>query len=158
MLVDLLPELRAYSRALARDAEIAEDAVSDALESAARSPAIPLRRAELRRWMFRVIRNKQIDAHRHRRVRRDHAGAVALQQTQPCPSDPEARAVMRDALRRLCPRDRTIIELVDIHGLTYAEAARHLGIPAGTVMSRLSRARRALIAILTADEGGRPGC
>ena len=148
-LVELLPELRVYSRSITSDREAADDAVSDALERAALSSRAPSHGSALRYWMFRTIRNLHVDRYRRARVRRDHAASLIVHENQgrhPCP---ETQAVLHDALSRLHDHEREIIELVDIVGLTYAEAAERLNIPVGTVMSRLSRARGALMRMLS---------
>lgn len=148
-LVELLPELRAFSRSITSDREAADDAVSDALERAALSSRAPSHGSALRNWMFRTIRNLHVDRYRRARVRRDHAASLVDHENHAFQSDPERHAVLRDALSRLQDHERKIIELVDIIGLTYAEAAEQLNIPVGTVMSRVSRARAALMRLLS---------
>lgn len=139
---------------LTLDPAMAEDIVQDAILRALRSPAAPRNIGDLRPWMFRVIRNIFIDGMRKERVRREfsraHArlsGAGGFGGASAAP-DPVETLLVRQAFARLPARDREILGLIDILGLSYAQAANVLGVPPGTVMSRLSRARRAMIAAL----------
>src|SRR5699024_6038601 len=103
----------------------------------------------LKRWLFRTMRNLTIDGFRKARIRREHAAAEAgLAQRQATAPDPAERLALCAALEALRPEERDIVVLVDVAGLTYAEAAAATGSPIGTVMSRLSRARRALVRAL----------
>lgn len=105
----------------------------------------------LRAWLFTIMRNIWIDEHRR--------GQAALLAAEEAPEDGDwrhddrliATITVRQALERLDPAQREIVELVDLAGFRYGEAARILGVPAGTVMSRLSRAR---LSLLNAIEGG----
>lgn len=102
--------------------------------------------------MFRVIRNLFIDSMRKERVRREfyraHARLSDVGASSAGGGDPVETLLVRQAFARLAAREREILGLVDILGLSYAQAAAVLGVPAGTVMSRLSRARRAMIAAM----------
>jgi RNA polymerase sigma-70 factor (ECF subfamily) len=100
--------------------------------------------------MFRVIKNLLIDKRRKERVQREYLAAhdrlsgIGVSTS----GDVVETMIVRQAYARLGRRDREVLCLVDILGLTYAEAAQVIGIPVGTVMSRISRARRAMIARL----------
>lgn len=147
-LTRLLPDLRAYSRSICPDPSDADDLVGDAVERALTAQSRPQETAGLRPWLFRIVRNLNIDRHRRDRVRLDHQ-ADALRAA--VPADRQVRAVAEDVLVRLAferlkPMEREILFLVDVTGLTYAEASAVLGIPVGTVMSRVSRARKSLLA------------
>ena len=145
----LLPEFRAYSRSICTTQDEAEDLVQDAIERALRTDTCPNKLEQLRPWMFRVIRNLNIDKLRKRRVRREYSQT----QTRLYDSDVSHRDVARDTLLRikfetLPPDAREILFLVDIMGMKYDEAAEIIAVPVGTVMSRISRARRALLKLV----------
>lgn len=145
----LLPELRAYSRSIVQSPEEAEDLLQDAIERALRTDTRPNKLDELRPWMFRVIRNLSIDQLRKRRVRREYSRAQErlLGGTVSTP-DVARDVLLRMAFDKLPPEAREILFLVDIMGMKYREAADVIGVPAGTVMSRISRARRALLELV----------
>ena len=146
-LAGLRPELVAYARSLTLDATDAEDLAQSAILRALQSGTAPRETRDLRPWMFRVVRNLFIDDKRKERVQREYSLAQGrLFDSEPAQAgDPAETLVVRQAFAGLAPREREILCLVDILGLTYAEAAAALDIPAGTVMSRVSRARRAMI-------------
>lgn len=129
----------------------AEDVVQETLIRAWRA-ADRFDGAHPRAWLLTILRRTQLNSVRRRRpdlvadtscfdVHRPAFGARAV-------ADPEQRHVDRDfsaaverAVAALDPRYRTVLLLIDVDQLTYAEAAGVLGVPVGTVMSRLSRAR-----------------
>ena len=149
-ITELLPELRAYGRSISPSRADAEDLVSDAIERAARSDTAPRSKPALRLWLFRTMRNLTIDGFRRARIRREYQAAEERlsRGTASASADPAERLALRAALESLRPDERRVIILVDIAGLTYAEAAAAMECPIGTVMSRLSRARRALMRAL----------
>jgi RNA polymerase sigma-70 factor, ECF subfamily len=109
-----------------------------------------------RAWIFTVARNLSIDAHRLERTR---AGTEAALGREPMSAPPpastaviaaERTAVVGEAIRRLPEQQRTTLALAAAGGLTSAEIATALGVPAGTVRYRLSLARRALAEALAA--------
>ena len=151
----LRPELVAYAHSLSLDRAEAEDLVHDAIARALQRPPVLRGGLGLRAWMFRVIRNLLIDQRRKERVRREYfaahkrssdAESTLMDGRQA--GDVVETMIVRQAFVGLARRDREILCLIDILGLTYAEAAEMLGIPVGTVMSRISRARRAMLAQL----------
>lgn len=147
----LIPELRAYARSLCGHPDAAEDLVQDAIERALRSPNAPGAVADLRPWLFRVIRNLNYDELRKRRVRREYIEAETRFSSESTAATDQARDVLlRLSYERLPPEKREVLFLVDIMGLKYAEAAEVMGVATGTVMSRLSRAREALRAMIGA--------
>lgn len=152
----LLPELHAYARTICAREDNAEDLVQDAIERAIRSGNRPTKRRELRPWMFRVIRNLRYDELRKRRVRREYLTAEKrLLDVNDGNSDTAGHVLIRLAYEKLQPEAREVLLLVDILGLKYVEAATVMDVPVGTVMSRISRARRALLAIV--DDTAFPG-
>lgn len=117
----------------------------------------------VRPYLLRIVRNRAMDLFRRRRIRRAEsldAGELPRQIADDRPGPEEA--TRRDELRRrvwravseLVPAKREILVLRDYHDLAYAEIAKVLGIPIGTVMSRLHAARKALREILVADGFG----
>lgn len=144
-LTHLMPEFLAFARSVALNPSDADDLVQDAFERALRSDSAPDDTPSLRRWMFRIIRNLNIDTARKTRVRREYSdGYMRLYDNMPPSSDTACDVLVRRAFDTLPPATREVLFLVDIMGLKYAEAAEVMDIPAGTVMSRLSRARKTL--------------
>ena len=149
ILTRLIPELRAYATSLAADRTAAEDIVQDALERALKSPNRPEQINDLRPWMFRTIRNLHYDELRKLRVRREYAEREGRFSTEGNTiQDPAQDVLVRMAFERLAPEKKEVLFLVDVMGLKYAEAAEIIGIAIGTVMSRVSRARQALLMVV----------
>lgn len=144
----LLPELRAYAIAICSSKDDAEDLVQDAVERGMRAMQRPARLDELRPWMFRTIRNLHYDELRKKRVRREYLAAEKRLSDEAGTSDAARDVLIRLAFERLPPETREILCLVDIMGLKYVEAAKVMDVPTGTVMSRISRARKALLEIV----------
>lgn len=142
-----LPALRRYALALTRDPAEAEDLVQDALlrgheRRRSRRPG-----DSLRAWLMSILRNRFLDRLRHHRARRRREGEAAAMAplTMEAPQDAAVRlAQLRAAFMDLAPEQREALTLVAIDGLSYAEAAGIAGVPAGTVMSRVARARAQL--------------
>jgi len=147
-LAALHPELLAYARSLTLDTAAAEDLVHDALLRAFQSDTAPRDPDELRPWAFRVLKNLFLDVQRRHKVRVEHSRSQAQLTSGQRAPDPVEILVVRQAYGRLSPRDREILCLIDILGFTYAEASRIIDIPMGTVMSRISRARRSMIELM----------
>jgi len=144
----LLPELRAYAIAICASRNGAEDLVHDAIERGLRADTRPTRLDELRPWMFRVIRNLHYDELRKRRVRREYLAAERRLSDETGVSDTARDVLIRLAFENLPSETREVLCLVDIMGLKYVEAAKVMDVPIGTVMSRVSRARKALLEIV----------
>ncbi len=141
-----IPALRRYARTLTRNVDVADDLVQDCLERAIRKRALWRPHGSLRAWLFRIL----INIHRNdrRRAARDAQQPLetsAIDPTSP-PSQPDrlALADVTRAIDALPAQQREALLLVALEGLSYVEAARALGIPNGTLMSRLSRARASL--------------
>jgi RNA polymerase sigma-70 factor (ECF subfamily) len=144
---------RALAFRLLHDRDAIEDVLQDAYVKA--FVALPRFRgdANVRTWLYRIVYNACLDELRRRPERHDEPG-VELVDWAADPSDvvPE-RTRLAAALAALAPAERTVVLLVDAEGLTYEDAARVAGVPAGTVASRLSRARSALRRALRDPEG-----
>jgi RNA polymerase sigma-70 factor (ECF subfamily) len=141
-----IPALRRYARALLRDGERGEDLLQDCLERALSRRHLFLRPRNLRAWLFRIMRNLYLNNLRtaHRRssnIGLDEAGVQAI------PADQIPNLEIAEALAafdKLPIEQRESLLLVVVEGYSYREAARVLGVPAGTVMSRIARAREQL--------------
>lgn len=149
-LTELHPELLAYAQSLTLDKSAAEDLVHDALVRALQSKAVPSGADEVRPWAFRVVKNLFLDVQRRQKVRVGYARSEAFLNDGPRQRnpDPVETLIVRQAYDSLSARDREVICLIDILGLTYAEASAVMEVPLGTVMSRISRARRAMLDIM----------
>ncbi len=141
-LVALLPELGRLSRRLCGDAALAEDLAQETACRALAARASFRVDAPARPWLLRILHNTWVShLRRHRRE-------VALPAELAAPPAARDGALIERALAALPAAQRTVIVLVDVEGSTYGEAAGTLGVPVGTVMSRLHRARRSLRARL----------
>jgi len=142
-----------YARWLTRNDAEAEDVVQDALVRALRFFS-SLRNDDARAWLLAIVRNSWYT----RLSRAGTAGAsddAIVSELPDGAPGPEALALQRQtadrvqaAIHSLPPDFREVIVLREIEGLSYKEIAAVVGVPAGTVMSRLSRARERLLAIL----------
>jgi RNA polymerase sigma-70 factor (ECF subfamily) len=138
-----VPALRRYARALTHDADLADDLVQDCLERAIRKRALWRPAGPLRAWLFRILLNLyRNDLRRRRRA----PLALPLDPGGPdtAPHGRLALAETARAMQALPSEQREALLLVVVEGMSYAEAAAVLGIPPGTLMSRLARARAAL--------------
>lgn len=151
MVETAIPALRRYARALTRDAEIADDLVQDTLVRALRSEHL-FQGEDVRSWLYTILTN----------LNRNRLRALARRPTLMSIEDNDAselagpEAGQRDierALATLVEDQRDALLLVVLEGLSYREVAEVQGIPIGTVMSRLSRARAQIKSYL---EGARP--
>ncbi|MGD1879295.1 MAG: sigma-70 family RNA polymerase sigma factor [Kiloniellaceae bacterium] len=147
LLIAEIPHLRRYARSLTRDADAADDLVQGCLERALGRFHLwqPTRR--LRPWLFTIMHNLFIDT---RRLRVNRTPALPLDEMHRPPSQAAgqehhlaAQAVLRQ-IDLLPTEQRDAVLLVGVNELTYAEAAKVLGIPEGTLMSRLHRGRTKL--------------
>jgi RNA polymerase sigma-70 factor (ECF subfamily) len=140
-----IPALRRYAWSLLRDTDDADDLVQDclvrALDRVAADPAI----AAVRPWLFTIMHNLFVSRWRTSRRRRVTMPGDAVETVEipvaPEQDDALARRDLLAGLDRLTEDQRQVLLLVSVEGLEYREVASILGIPVGTVMSRLSRAR-----------------
>ena len=135
----MIPALRRYARALTRDADIADDLVQDTLVRALRSERL-FHGGDIRSWLYTILTN--LNRNRRRSLARRPAFAPLKEDDEPGANGTEAegRDIER-ALAGLVEEQRSALLLVVLEGLTYREVAEIQGVPIGTVMSRLARAR-----------------
>jgi RNA polymerase sigma-70 factor (ECF subfamily) len=152
-MLEALPRLRRFARSLTGNRHDADDLLHDTVERVL-DRGVP-QQVDVGRWMFKVCKNLWIDELRAHSVRVKAAAAPELAE-EPAVSgesvafgELELREVDR-ALALLPDEQRLVLALVAVEGLTYREAAEVLDVPLGTVMSRLARARAALVARLEA--------
>jgi RNA polymerase sigma-70 factor, ECF subfamily len=148
----LAEALFGYAVALTRDRDCARDLFQESVLRALAASSVPTCDTAFRSWLFSIMRNRSIDACRSDRRRRRGVDAISMDPPDwiRCEPEPDLAAVIvnqvavRKAFAELGPLHRDVLALVDVAGFRYAEAASILGVPTGTVMSRVSRAREEL--------------
>jgi RNA polymerase sigma-70 factor (ECF subfamily) len=148
-LVELMPRLRRFAHGLTGSAADADDLVQCTLERALEKLSQWQPGTRLDSWLYRIAQNLWIDQIRSARTRGTAVDVEALDSV--AGSDgrvtTEQQLTLRDtrrALAELPDEQRAVLMLVAVEDMSYAEAAKVLDVPVGTIMSRLSRARRAL--------------
>jgi RNA polymerase sigma factor (sigma-70 family) len=147
-LVELIPRLRRYARALVGDRAGADDLVQDTLERAWTKLHLYRQGTDLRAWLFTVMHNVHVNRMRATRLTDplgDEMPELASRGTQ---ADALLLRDLDRAIARLPADQRAVLLLVTLEEMSYEDVARTLGIPIGTVMSRLSRAREKLRALM----------
>ena len=150
----LIPALRRYAYALRRDHAAADDLVQDTLERALSRWSTRRHDGDLRAWLFTILRNLHVGSHRADARR----GATVPFKEAELPGTAAAQDAaieagdVLSAVGQLPEDQKSLLLLVGVEDFSYDEAARILDLPLGTVMSRLSRARRALRSMI---DGGR---
>ena len=147
-----ISRLRRYARALTGQSDSADDLVQDTLERALEKWHLWQCARDVRPWLFSIMHNLHVDTRRRagRIDYRDDDDLAEVPQRSEAADGLELRDLDR-ALVLLPTEQREVLLLVGLEELSYAEAARVLGIPQGTVMSRLSRARSRLQSILAGE-------
>ncbi|WP_394789903.1 RNA polymerase sigma factor [Rhodoferax sp.] len=151
-LLNCVPRLRRYARALVRSREDADDLVQDTLERAWRKSSLWRGVADMRGWLFGIMHNLHADG-----VRRPQLHTVAMDEDTPevpvAPAQTERLAVqdLQSAMAQLPLEQRQVLLLLALEDMAYADIASTLGIPIGTVMSRLSRGRERLRALMDGE-------
>jgi len=150
LLEPLIPALRRYAYALVRDHHAADDLVQDTLERALSRWSLRRSDGDLRAWLFTIQRNLHVSALRQRQRRGTH---VELDEA----TLPSTRALQESGLEvqdilttlhQLPEEQKSLLLLVGVEDLSYDDAAKVMGVPVGTVMSRLARGRQKLRALL----------
>lgn len=149
-------QLRRYARALTGDAWAADDLVQDTLERACSRWRLWVAGTDLRAWLFTLMHNLFIDQAR-RALRRptEPLDEQALESVAHEPATAQALDLQR-CLLRLPDEQREALLLVTLQDLAYEDVARITGVPVGTVMSRLSRARARLREMMEGVEPAAP--
>ncbi|WP_331371553.1 RNA polymerase sigma factor [Sinorhizobium chiapasense] len=147
----LMPALRRYSRSLTRSDPDGEDLLQDCVEKVLARRA-QWRGVNLRAWTFTIMTNLYRNTHRHRAQHpevelNDELGLATAEDN----TDPLEKLRLERALDRLSAENRSVLMLVVIEGYRYQDVAEMMAIPIGTVMSRLSRARRQLAEAMKDD-------
>lgn len=149
-----IPRLRRYAYALTHDHAQADDLVQDTLERALSRWYLKRADGDLRAWLFAILRNLYLAELRRSRRRGAHLNiedAPPLAKVASQESEMEAKDMLA-ALAQLPEEQQSLLLLVGVEDLSYQETARVLGVPIGTVMSRLSRARAKLRATLESGQ------
>ena len=145
-----IPQLRRYARALTGDYTAAEDLVQDTLERAWKRIGLWRLGSDLRAWLFTIMHNLHVNQLKADSRQQGQPPEQATLDLSVRPTQ-EDRLELRDlnkALRRLSNEQREVLLLVGLEQMSYEEVAKVLGIPIGTVMSRLSRGRDQLRAMM----------
>lgn len=157
-MVAALPRLRMFAYSLTGSRDLGDELVQETCERALLRIDQWRRGTSLLSWMFRIAQNIWLDRVRAVKVRGE---VVDLEIVEAMPGSDGREEVdlhltleaVDAAMAKLPPEQRAIVALVCIEGVSYKEAAEITGVPIGTVMSRLARARQTLHAIL---EGSAP--
>lgn len=157
-IVPYLQRLFRYAWSLTKADDKAQDLVQDAARKVLSAGYAPIDEAAYRAWLFKILRNQFLDDQRHAGVMDRHAAEI-----DGADSDfmeywaGDERLINKIAVKRalatLPPKYAEILMLIDMAGLSYREASDVFGVPVGTVMSRLSRARAVLLKVLESDSG-----
>lgn len=161
-MIEFLPRLRRFAYTLTRNADQADDLVQDTCERALARIDQWKPGTRLDSWMYQIARNLWVDRGRAARVRGEPADLDTVMNI----ADSDGRTVMENRLMvstvlecmaKLSDDQQVLLALICVEGMTYPEAAEILGIPVGTVMSRLARARQAIGAAMLEKPHARHG-
>jgi len=150
-----IPRLRRYARALTRETNRADDLVQDTLLRAIAKAHLWQDGTDIRAWLFTIMHNQHVNSVRRALREKATVNVEQLASTLVATSDPTASRQLHElerALGHLSEGQRQVVILVGLEGMTYDEAAKILGVPIGTVRSRLGRARDALRGLMGMEE------
>ncbi len=151
-LIAEIPHLRRFARGLCGDASLADDLVQDCIERALKKSHLYDTSKPLRAWLYAVLRNINVSNWRsnvkHTSAKNiddleDFEGSSRAEQ-----EDNFSTTLITEALDKLPALQREVLILVSLEEVSYRDAAEIIGVPIGTIMSRLSRARSTLKDIL----------
>jgi RNA polymerase sigma-70 factor (ECF subfamily) len=145
-----IPQLRRFARALAGNQALADDLVQDCIERALRKWHLYDETRSLRTWLFTILRNLYVSGLRRGGIAVKSVDELVAGEDAVRPEQESNLAVadIAAAIARLPADHREVILLVALEDMSYREIAEVAGVPIGTVMSRLSRARASLRAML----------
>ena len=150
LITPFIPNLRRYARALVGDRDGADDLVQDTLERAVRKFHL-WKPGDLRAWLFSIMHNVFVNQLKARKI----APSVEIDEATIAAHIPTVTSVdvldLQRALLTLAPEQREVVLLIALEDMTYADVSRALGIPIGTVMSRLSRGRQKLRGLMSGE-------
>ena len=155
-LTGLIPHLRAFARSLCGNATLADDLAQEAMLKAWKSRQSYEPGTNMKAWAFTILRNLYYSEKR-RSWRGQHLDPEIAEATLVANDNPSAHLdllALRNALNHLPDDQREALILVGAGGLSYEEAAEICGCAVGTVKSRVSRARKAVAAILEQNAAG----
>lgn len=151
-LIAEIPHLRRFARSLCGDASLADDLVQDCIERALKKSHLYDAAKPLRAWLYAVLRNIHVSNWRsnvkHTSSKNiddliDGEGATRAEQ-----EDNFSTSLITEALDKLPAQQREVLVLISLEEVSYKQASEIIGVPIGTIMSRLSRARSLLKDIL----------
>ena len=155
LLEDQIPRLRRYAIALTRNRDDADDLVQETLMRALAKAHLWQAGTDLRAWLFTMLHNQRVNAVR-RAIRAGNAVNVEdVSGSIVATTDPTASRTLYEldrAMGQISEEHRQVILLIGLEGMSYEDAAEVLGVPVGTVRSRLSRGRDALRTAMGLDE------
>jgi RNA polymerase sigma-70 factor (ECF subfamily) len=153
-----IPRLRRYALALTRHADQADDLVHDTLLRALAKEHLWQPGTNIGAWLFTILHNQRINAVRRAAREGTSVDIENVPAAVVAPSDPSAGRTLFEldrAIGQIAEEQRQVILLIGLEGMSYEDAAAVIGVPVGTVRSRLSRGRDALRAAMgMADERG----
>ena len=152
-----IPRLRRYARALLRDAMEADDLVQDCLVRALANKSRWREGASPRKWLFTILHNLHVDEARRQKRQPRQVDLYSAETDRHLSSGHDVSGLLDidDAIARLPGEQSEALLLVALEGLSYAETADVLGVPIGTVMSRIARARERLRQALYGEHGNK---
>jgi RNA polymerase sigma-70 factor, ECF subfamily len=153
-ILELLPKLRRFARSLTRNPHDADDLLQGALERALTHLEQWQPDTRLDSWLYTIVRHAWIDELRSRaRRERTADDAGQIEAVADPRGDASGTLSVQQAMERLPEDQRLAVALVLIEGLPYKEAAQIIGVPMGTLTSRLARGRKALQQMLGPGDG-----
>lgn len=150
---DYIPRLYGYAYSLSGDSHDSHDLVQDTAVKALKASRVPEDEPAFRSWLFVILRNTWQDKQRKRNRTPEVGGEDESYEEIGSPiwehdDSLISTLTVKHCLTRLTPAHREILGLVDVSGFSYVEASEILGVPVGTVMSRITRARNSMLSHL----------